>query len=1218
MNTNSKTLPLRSKGNRSANNRSDARRGRVYDDTFSYDDIRAVTPDPSASSGSELTALPSPTSYTAQDQPGLPIRDSSASISNTDEESATDGTRQKIKRRFKGAETRTPSDTSPTNRSIFQRKPRDRLNSISALTASSSSLDGNVTSIGFPSVMQSPQLPDDQVKENRKSGPKLIGRAASAENTPTVSSMPPRSPSFLESESGKILQLMKTTCGRMHGILFYRTIGSHSWDSGYCAINVAPGSLVCQMQGDVSQSKVLIPDLRGCTVRTQYDFDSQSRYLSVVMPVSGFGCQLRPPILETFDSWLAALLCWQPLRPKGINSRIVKSQTVSAMDKKAMTQKRLSDVAPPKSTATVKVGQMYLWRGPLPPGSLRQQTKRMRLDDAAESRWLRVNCVLLENGTFRLLEEGSISPLCSVKLASLSRCAIQRLDDTIFDKKYCITIQPSHSVTIVKTLPSDPLYLCLEHRTAFEAWLTMLKAMTAPELYGPESPIQENVSTSSGTTQALERSSQIFRVERSLSVKVLECKLSKTFSDSMDSHVTDTTPRTSARTKVLVYADVMLGRELRARTTTKMCSTSVFWAEEFHLVDVPNLLTQVSVMVKQSNPHEREWTMASKSFHGNASGVCEASMDVMEIASHDPICGMVNIPVSEFEQKSFVERWWALLDNNDIQVGQMLIRCTLSETVVLMSCEYQELSTLLHTFGNGLTSQIAQVLGQELKKLSDVLLDLFQASDDVEDWLNNLVEEEIDGTYKETPPLRMRFSGRMHSNDLYESAEQREVLMRDMSRSATMEVNLLFRGNSLVTKALDAHMRRIGQEYLEGAIGAVVRRIALEDADCEVDPNRVSSTEQLTRNWAKLIGLTKEIWMNISSSAARCPPGMRKIFQHIKSCVEDKYGDFVRTVQYTSVSGFLFLRFFCPAILNPRLFGLIDDQPPERARRTFTLVAKSLNALANMTKFGQKERWMEPMNKFVTSASAEFRKFVEEACSYDPVQDARHEPQYRAPIQVRNRLPPTSREGLHTLPYLLDPARSMAMLVQMWVAEVPSDDLDVTADEEMRTFHKLCLRIYRATQECLRKAEKAQEPDSRLEPEWQQLVDEQRDMSRPTLHSTEGRSGRPSYGPHRGSPRAPRPATSGDRSTDGGGLSQHMPPEPRLKHSAHTASSIAPESNTSNNSSTISLEMHSDPRTPKSARGKDGAKSRLFEITGRASRKLRLGNEEAVTGERHR
>ena len=32
-------------------------------------------------------------------------------------------------------------------------------------------------------------------------------------------------------------------------------------------------------------------------------------------------------------------------------------------------------------------------------------------------------------------------------------------------------------------------------------------------------------------------------------------------------------------------------------------------------------------------------------------------------------------------------------------------------------------------------------------------------------------------------------------------------------------------------------------------------------------------------------------------------------------------------IKYTSVSGFVFLRFFAPAILNPKLFGLRPENP---------------------------------------------------------------------------------------------------------------------------------------------------------------------------------------------------------------------------------------------------------------------------------------------------
>jgi hypothetical protein len=74
------------------------------------------------------------------------------------------------------------------------------------------------------------------------------------------------------------------------------------------------------------------------------------------------------------------------------------------------------------------------------------------------------------------------------------------------------------------------------------------------------------------------------------------------------------------------------------------------------------------------------------------------------------------------------------------------------------------------------------------------------------------------------------------------------------------------------------------------------------------------------------------MWKSIHASASRCPSELRLIFRHIRACAEDRYGDYLRTVTYSSVSGFLFLRFFCPAILNPQLFGLLKGTSPNLIR----------------------------------------------------------------------------------------------------------------------------------------------------------------------------------------------------------------------------------------------------------------------------------------------
>ncbi|KAI8917019.1 hypothetical protein DFJ77DRAFT_328679 [Powellomyces hirtus] len=199
---------------------------------------------------------------------------------------------------------------------------------------------------------------------------------------------------------------------------------------------------------------------------------------------------------------------------------------------------------------------------------------------------------------------------------------------------------------------------------------------------------------------------------------------------------------------------------------------------------------------------------------------------------------------------------------------------------------------------------------------------------------------------------------------------------------ATDSPNIIFRGNSMATKAVDQYMKVIGMGYLTDTIGLLVRQVYMAKDACEVDPTRVEHADALNRNWKKLKTLVEGFWEAISKSAHNCPKELKEVFSFVRESVSHKWdgADGIETsqpVQYAAISGFIFLRFFCPAILHPKLFNLIPDHPDAGTSRTFTLIAKVLQNLANLSDFGSKEPYMAECNGFISSNIGNMKAFID-------------------------------------------------------------------------------------------------------------------------------------------------------------------------------------------------------------------------------------------------
>ncbi|KAI5359663.1 Putative Rho GTPase activation protein [Septoria linicola] len=975
----------------------------------------------------------------------------------------------------------------------------------------------------------------------------------------------------------RILHLMKTLNGRMSGNVIFRRGFGNPWSQSYCYIHEESGSLMYESRGSEGAHKTLVPELRGSTVRSNLDGDMP--YLEITFPDRGEDVHIKLQTQSDFDAWFAALLHWTPKDTASISSNEPRpdpdSTNASTMsehtrrrasvnnpvspqtrDRASSNRSQKSDrrksviAALPKENPVIKIGKMIYWDTNIgynssgaatlgQPSSSRPNNHRMQ--SVGSRRWRRISGQLRENGELKLHSDADNSLISVVQLSQLSRCAIQRLDSSVLENDFCIAIYPQYTASYTNTQPGfiRPIFLSLESRVLYEVWFVLLRAFTMPSIYGPRidsEPENGNANSNRDLESMIATSTTYtFRMERSLSVRVVEAKMQSPNGNESGSGIGlgSSHGRQQANgptEKHGYYAEVLLDNETRGKTVLKYEGLNPLWGESFEFQDLPPVLNNASVIIKRRPPEQDSPKQDSKHKAHDTYGEEQGGFTSL---AFDHNCGKVEIQMEELEPEKEVEKWWPVTNMHGHQVGEVLIKVRADEGIILMARDYQQLSELLHRFSNALTSQIAQMIPSELKRLSDSLLNIFQVSGKAGDWIMALVEEEIDGIHKETPITRLRYSRRVGSESSGDplgtggANTDRELIVRDLNKNATLEANLLFRGNTLLTKSLDTHMRRVGKEYLEESLAAKLQEINEKDLDCEVDPNRVSFPQDVDRNWRRLLLFTQEVWKGIVAQKHRCPIELRMIFRHVRACAEDRYGDFLRTVSYSSVSGFLFLRFFCPAVLNPKLFGLLTDDIKPRARRTFTLIAKSLQTMANMASFGTKEPWMEPMNAFLVQHRESFKTFIDDVCHVpapisgnsfpnsgasptwpsDVVSAERHL-SYTTPMTIMQRLPPSSREGFPSLPYLIDQARSFADLIHLWLealaalssshdsAALPgkthSDILNaINASEgDLKEFHQLCEELNARTQECLNRAERAERPDSPGSFQWEDVINQ--------------------------------------------------------------------------------------------------------------------------------
>jgi len=202
-----------------------------------------------------------------------------------------------------------------------------------------------------------------------------------------------------------------------------------------------------------------------------------------------------------------------------------------------------------------------------------------------------------------------------------------------------------------------------------------------------------------------------------------------------------------------------------------------------------------------------------------------------------------------------------------------------------------------------------------------------------------------------------------------------QLIYRELKSSKHNDGQTLFRNDTMGTKTTRNYFKMIASSYMKKILEPLANELIANPKGYEIDLKKLgpNTTENLEENQRRLEDMAQKYLTRIVDSVNEIPLNMRRFFHMLRQLVKQCFPE----SELTSIGGFFFLRFLCPAIVSPEAFGVVDEINDPECRRALTLVAKVLQNLANDVQHF-KEDFMEPLNGFLTRNSSRMTSFYEE------------------------------------------------------------------------------------------------------------------------------------------------------------------------------------------------------------------------------------------------